>query len=73
MTNREVAELLGLTHSAVSRLRAGNRLPNLDTMSRIETALNWPAGDQFIVKYNHGSAAYSQELENRISAFRTNG
>jgi transcriptional regulator with XRE-family HTH domain len=73
MTNQEVADMLGITHSAVSRLRAGNRLPNLDTMARIETALDWPATDQFKVKYNHGPAAYSQELENRISAFRTNG
>jgi transcriptional regulator with XRE-family HTH domain len=38
MTNSDFAETVRLTHSAVSRLRAGARKPSMDTLLKIAEA-----------------------------------
>jgi transcriptional regulator with XRE-family HTH domain len=35
LTNREIGEMIGLTHSAVSRLLSGARVPSVETMKSI--------------------------------------
>jgi transcriptional regulator with XRE-family HTH domain len=64
MTNQEVADLLFLTHSAVSRLRNGTRSPSLQTMVTVETALDWPLNEQITAKIEDTYATY---LEGQIA------
>lgn len=46
VTNQRVADDLDLTHSAVSRIRSGNRLPSLNLVRRIEAVLGWSVEEQ---------------------------
>lgn len=45
-TNAEIGERIGLSYSGVSRIRAGNRIPNRETMQRIEDATGWTLEQQ---------------------------
>jgi len=40
MSQRELAELVGTTQSAIARLEAGGRPPRIDTLLRIAAALD---------------------------------
>jgi DNA-binding XRE family transcriptional regulator len=40
LSQRELAELVGTTQSAIARLEAGGRPPRIDTLLRIAEALN---------------------------------
>lgn len=42
VTNRAVADKIGMTHSMVSRLRTGSRLPSASAQVRISAALGIP-------------------------------
>lgn len=46
VTNQRVADDLGITHSAVSRIRSGDRLPSLQLVRRIAGQLGWPVDEQ---------------------------
>lgn len=46
VTNQRVANDLNITHSAVSRIRSGDRLPSLRLVRRIEIVLGWAAAEQ---------------------------
>lgn len=46
VTNVQVAQAIGMTHSGVSRIRSGDRLPSIDKMIAIEQVLQWPIGSQ---------------------------
>lgn len=46
VTNQRVADDLGVTHSMISRIRSGDRLPSLQLVRRISGALGWPVEDQ---------------------------
>ena len=46
VTNQRVAEDLGITHSAVSRIRSGDRLPSLALVRRIAARYGWRVEDQ---------------------------
>jgi len=46
VTNQRVAEDLGITHSAVSRIRSGERRPSIDLMKRVAGRFGWEVGDQ---------------------------
>lgn len=45
-TNREVGDRIGLSHSSVSRIRAGERIPSVDVMVVIQTQYGWTLPDQ---------------------------
>lgn len=45
-TNREVADRIGLTHSAVSRIRSGQRYPGVEVMGVIAREFKWPVNSQ---------------------------
>lgn len=60
VTNREVAELLGVTHSAISRIRSGDRMPSLDLMVEVSIKLNWAVEEQ---AYNRRLNTYRYEFE----------
>lgn len=46
VTNETVAQELGITHSAVSRIRSGDRLPSLALVRRIAATYGWSIEDQ---------------------------
>lgn len=46
LTNREMGDRIGVTHSAVSRIRHGIRLPSLEVMGRIAKEFKWPVPAQ---------------------------
>lgn len=46
VTNQRVAEDLGITHSTVSRIRSGDRLPSLQLVRRIAARYGWPVEEQ---------------------------
>lgn len=46
VTNRAVAEALGLSESGVSRLRSGDRFPSLSVMQQIESVYGWTVQGQ---------------------------
>ena len=64
MTNKEVATLLNLDHSTVSKYRNGTRSPSFHVMFEIEKHLDWPLENQ-IVALTEG--VYAPYLEGRIA------
>lgn len=63
ITNIDLAKRLDLTHSSVSRLRAGKRTPGIDAMMRISTVLSWPVNEQ---ARSRQAKTYHVELERRL-------
>lgn len=59
-TNEAIAQAIGLTHSGVSRIRSGQRLPLLGTMSRIAKSFDWPVEKQVRAKID---GKYVEEFE----------
>lgn len=62
-TNQDVAAKIGLTHSGVSRIRSGDRLPSIPTMARIETVYGWTVQDQVSAR---GTGKYAEEFEGAL-------
>lgn len=46
VTNQRVAEELGITHSMVSRIRSGDRLPSINLVRQIADKFGWPVSKQ---------------------------
>lgn len=46
VTNQRVGEDLGVSHSMISRIRSGDRLPSLALVRRICNAYGWSIEDQ---------------------------
>lgn len=67
VTNQELGELIGLSHSSVSRLRSGERGTSTTVMLQIEKVLKWDLHDQ-IQRRDDGT--YAQELERLASAWK---
>ncbi len=42
ITNQEIGDLIGCTHSMASRLRAGKRLPGIGTLENIQREFGIP-------------------------------
>lgn len=53
LTNRQVADDLGLSESGVSRLRSGDRLPSLALMQKIWRVYRWSVQDQSDARETH--------------------
>lgn len=60
-TNSEVGDKLGLTHSGVSRIRSGKRLPSIDRMNHIAEAYNWDIESQMQARADGVYAAGFEE------------
>ena len=68
-TNVEVGLAIGLSHSTVSRIRSGDRLPSMAVMSEIERAYGWTRIDQWAAR---DAGRYADEFELAIRGqFRT--
>jgi transcriptional regulator with XRE-family HTH domain len=66
MTNEKIGELIGLSYSAVSRLRRGERLPSVDVMVAISAHFGWGVADQVQVRTSQGPRAYAGRLNEYI-------
>lgn len=64
VTNREVGEVLGVTHSMISRIRSGSRKPSLALMTRIEYEFHWSVQSQ---AHNLILGTYESEFEQVLS------
>jgi len=60
VTNQELGELIGLSHSSVSRLRSGERGTSTTVMLRVEEALGWDLHDQI---KSRDDGTYASKLE----------
>lgn len=60
VTNQRVAEELGVTHSMISRIRSGDRLPSLALVQRIYNKLGWSIEEQIV---DHDKERYAAAFE----------
>lgn len=60
VTNQRVAEDLGITHSAVSRIRSGDRTPSLDVMLKMHEEWEWPLEVQAL---SRSLGKYAEDFE----------
>lgn len=63
VTNQQVAKDLGISHSMVSRLRAGKRHPSVELMGRINSRLQWKFTAQMKV---YGTPEYAAGFERAL-------
>lgn len=70
--NKDVAKLLGVSHSAVSKFRSGTICPSYATMLRIEQVYGWPWTEQQEIKVKGSDAAgypdYAEAFESKLQA-----
>lgn len=69
MTNGEIGKLIGLSYSAVSRLRRGERLPSIGVMVAIQDVFGWSIADQVFVRSYAGAGGYAQAFNNELDAY----
>jgi transcriptional regulator with XRE-family HTH domain len=69
-TNPEIADLIGVHFTAVSRWRSGSREPTYMSMLLIAEALKWPVGEQASARVR---GVYAEEFERHAAEidFRT--
>lgn len=65
-TNSDIGARIGITGSGVSRIRTGGRVPNLDTMRRIEDATGWTIEAQSRAAADGGREGYAVEFNQRV-------
>lgn len=63
LTNQALATRLGVTHSAISRLRSGARKPSVATMRAVEREFDWPIGEQWASTLD---GTYAEKFESRL-------
>jgi transcriptional regulator with XRE-family HTH domain len=69
MTNEEIGKLIGLSHSAVSRLRRGERLPSIQVMLNVQDVFGWAITDQIWVRSYAGAGGYGQAFNDELDAY----
>ena len=68
-THDAVGRAIGLSESAVSRIRGGNRYPGTATLKRIASVYNWPVHEQIELMADKGyDPRYAEEFNRRIIA-----
>lgn len=70
-TNAAVGRTIGLTESAVSRIRSATRYPSIRALKRIASAYAWPVEDQLkLIPTEPGTydGRYAEALEQKINA-----
>lgn len=65
VTNEAVGKALGLSHSMVSRIRSGDRMPSFDKMVKIAAVYGWSLEAQGEA---HRLDQYASEFEKAINA-----
>lgn len=69
LSNVELGELIGLSHSSASRVRSGQRAPGYRVMLAIEREFGWPFKDQIAV-LDRSRGDYGRQLEKRVETWR---
>jgi transcriptional regulator with XRE-family HTH domain len=69
VTNEKIGDLIGLSYSAVSRLRRGERLPSIDVMVAIELHFDWSVADQVKVRTSQGPNGYAWSLNSKLDEY----
>lgn len=70
VTNAGVGQRIGLTESAVSRIRSGGRYPSIRAVKRIAAEFGWSVADQLaLIPTERGEydGKYAAELERRLN------
>lgn len=67
MTNQALGQLVGLSHSSVSRLRSGERGTSVAVMLKIEEVFGWDLRDQ-IARRDDGS--YAGKLADVVAEYQ---
>jgi transcriptional regulator with XRE-family HTH domain len=65
-TNQQIGDRIGLSHSGVSRIRSGGRVPLLPTMLRIEQATGWSVEEQSRAA---AQGRYAEQFEQRVASY----
>jgi transcriptional regulator with XRE-family HTH domain len=65
VTNQRVADDLGITHSAVSRIRSGDRAPGLEVMMTMHESWGWDLAEQALARK---LGTYAEEFERVLAA-----
>jgi transcriptional regulator with XRE-family HTH domain len=65
-SHQQIAKDLGLSIATISRLRAGERVPNQKNMAMVSALLNWSVEEQWKLAYHLGTEAWRDEFERRI-------
>lgn len=68
MSNPQVADLLGVHYTYVSRLRSGRRLPSISTMAKIKELFDWDYESQVKAVL---SDDFHVEFEKRLASYAT--
>ena len=66
--NGEIALLVGMSPSGISRIRNGGRTPNWDTMRKVAKAFGWPLEAQAVAV---DKGVYSVQFEQVVSSAPT--
>lgn len=69
LSNVELGELIGLSHSSASRVRSGQRAPGYRVMLAIARVFKWPFEEQVAV-LDKSRAKYGAQLEERVERWR---
>jgi len=64
-TNEEIAQKIGLSHSGVSRIRNGHRLPGIETMQKIQEVYGWSVQTQVDAR---SRGTYAAEFEIAVAS-----
>jgi len=68
-SNAQVGKAIGMSHSGVSRIRSGDRLPSVERMVEIENAYGWKTDDQIKARSaGRYAAAFEQVLADKYGA-----
>lgn len=70
VTDKEIADLVGLSYVQVNRIRNGSRLPSVEAMIRFAHALRWGAADQMAARESNSYASAFEEAIQRYAAGR---
>lgn len=66
VTNESVAKRLGLSHSMISRIRSGDRMPSFRTMQAIAAVYDWSLDAQGEAQRLDQYAAAFENVINRV-------
>lgn len=64
-TNKSMGERIGLSHSTVSRIRVGLRLPSIEVMGKIAQEFGWTLEDQFASR-TKGAKVYAKAFDKLV-------
>lgn len=65
LSNAEFGQLIGVSHSMASRIKSGDRLPSVGTLSRIHEVLDIPL-DTLVLAHRRGPESFGRLIRSRL-------